>query len=171
MEDTVSGGLQAMAGSIFTDMVIEQAIKDKTEMVEKEMMAGQTMSFNMQQQEHQEEEGEGSDIDDELDDFMDEESEKIMRGIREARMAAMKEQYEEQQYNKTMGHGTYQEIVEAEFLPVVTKTRFVCVAFFHKDFERCKIIDMHLHKICVQHPEARFVRLDAEKAPFFINKL
>ncbi len=98
--------------------------------------------------EQQEEEEEGSDIDDELDDFMDEESEKLMRNYKEQRMAAMKEQYEEQQHNKTMGHGTYQEITEADFLPVVTKTRFCCVAFFHKDFERCKIIDMHLHKIC-----------------------
>ncbi len=30
---------------------------------------------------------------------------------------------------------------------------------------------MHLFKICREHEEARFVRLDAEKAPFFINKL
>ena len=47
----------------------------------------------MQEQEHEEEEG--SDIDDELDDFMDEESEKMMRNYKEARMAAMKEHYEE----------------------------------------------------------------------------
>ena len=63
------------------------------------------------------------------------------------------------------------EILEQEFLPVVTKSTYAVVAFFHKDFERCKIVDMHLQKICVMHPEARFVRLDAEKAPFFINKL
>ena len=148
MEETVGGGMQALAGGIFTDMVIEQAIKDKTAMVEKEMMGAENMAKNGQMQEQEHEEEEGSDIDDELDDFMDEESEKMMRNYKEARMADMKEHYEEQQHNKTMGHGTYQEITEGDFLPVVTKTRFCCVAFFHKDFERCKIIDMHLHKIC-----------------------
>ena len=99
---------------------------------------------------------------------MDDESEKIMRSLKEQRLAYAQGEYEEQQKNKTLGHGTYQEITESEFLPVVTKSTYCVVAFFHKDFERCKIVDMHLRQICVQHPEARFVRIDAEKAPFFI---
>jgi hypothetical protein len=49
-------------------------------------------------------------------------------------MQAMKADYEEKQVNRTLGHGTYQEIVEEEFLPLVTKTKYVCVAFFHQDF-------------------------------------
>jgi len=32
-------------------------------------------------------------------------------------------------------------------------------------------MDMHLSKIAVDHGETRFVKLDAEKAPFFIKKL
>jgi thioredoxin-like negative regulator of GroEL len=102
---------------------------------------------------------------------MDEESEKIMRSLKEQRLEMMKAEYEERQHNKTLGHGTYTEIVESEFLPLVTKTQYVVVSFFHKDFQRCKIIDMHLFKICREHEECRFVRLDAERAPFFINKL
>ena len=43
--------------------------------------------------------------------------------------------------------------------------------FYHKDFERCKIVDMHLRDISKQHIEARFIYMDAEKAPFFIQKL
>ena len=58
-----------------------------------------------------------------------------------------------------------------DFLPQVTKTQYVVCAFFHKDFERCKIIDMHLQKIAPQHTETRFIKLDAEKAPFFVEKL
>jgi len=57
-----------------------------------------------------------------------------MRSLREQRMQAMKADYEEKQVNRTLGHGTYQEIVEEEFLPLVTKTKYVCVAFFHQDF-------------------------------------
>ena len=73
-------------------------------------------------------------MEDEMDDFMDDESEKIMRSIKEARIAELKADYEEKQTNKTLGHGTYTEIVESEFLPLVTKTKYVVVAFFHKDF-------------------------------------
>lgn len=53
----------------------------------------------------------------------------------------------------------------------MTATDYVICAFFHKDFERCKIVDKHFFLICKAHPEARFVRIDAEKCPFFIQKL
>lgn len=102
---------------------------------------------------------------------MDEESEKIMKKFKEQRMDDMKAEYEEKQMNKIMGNGTYSEITETEFLPLVTKSKYVAVAFFHKDFQRCKIIDMHLERICREHEECRFVRLDAERSPFFIAKL
>ena len=59
------------------------------------------------QVEEQEDDQIGSDLEDEMDDFMDEESEKIMRTLKEARLAGMKANYQEQQENKTMGHGTY----------------------------------------------------------------
>ena len=104
-------------------------------------------------------------------DVMDEEEEKMMRSIKEHRLAAMKEEYADTQTNKTLGHGQYTEIEEGDFLPQVTKTQYVVCAFFHKDFERCKIMDMHIHKIAPVHTETRFIRLDAEKAPFFVNKL
>ena len=86
-------------------------------------------------------------------------------------MSAARAEYEEERTNITRGHGTYVEITEQEFLPTVTGTDYVICAFFHKDFERCKIVDMHLHKICQLHTEARFVRIDAEKCPFFVTKL
>jgi thioredoxin-like negative regulator of GroEL len=43
--------------------------------------------------------------------------------------------------------------------------------FYHKDFERCKIVDHHLRMIAREHPEARFIYLNAEFAPFFVTKL
>ena len=69
------------------------------------------------------------------------------------------------------GHGQYTEITEEQFLPVVTKTRFVILHFYHKDFERCKIVDMHLKDISRVHTEAYFGKIDAEKCPFFVAKL
>lgn len=36
---------------------------------------------------------------------------------------------------------------------------------------RCKIMDKHLALLAPQHPEAKFIKIDAEKAPFFVGKL
>ena len=42
-------------------------------------------------------------------------------------------------------HGVYSEILaEKDFLHTTTKTPFVVVHFYHKDFKRCAIIDKHL---------------------------
>eukprot|EP00292_Cryptomonas_paramecium_P033788 CAMPEP_0113704382 /NCGR_PEP_ID=MMETSP0038_2-20120614/26486_1 /TAXON_ID=2898 /ORGANISM="Cryptomonas paramecium" /LENGTH=127 /DNA_ID=CAMNT_0000629153 /DNA_START=114 /DNA_END=497 /DNA_ORIENTATION=+ /assembly_acc=CAM_ASM_000170 len=36
---------------------------------------------------------------------------------------------------------------------------------------RCKIVDKHLETLAPRHIESRFVRLDAEKSPFLVQKL
>jgi thioredoxin-like negative regulator of GroEL len=61
--------------------------------------------------------------------------------------------------------------VESEFLPYVTGSKYVVCHFYHNDFERCKIVDHHLRQIAKQHPEAKFIYLNAEKAPFFVDRL
>jgi len=91
-----------------------------------------------------------------------------MRDIRERRIAEMKNTYSEKQDDLIKGHGQYTEIVESEFLPNVTGSKFVICHFYHKDFERCKIVDMHLRNIAKQHTEAKIIYLDAEKSPFFV---
>lgn len=86
-------------------------------------------------------------------------------------MKQMKKQQKEELENIQKGHGTYSEITEEEFLPSVTKTKYAIVHFYHKDFERCKIVDMHLKTIVQYHKEALIVKIDAEKCPFFVAKL
>jgi hypothetical protein len=105
------------------------------------------------------------------DEYMDDEEEKIMRDIRERRLNSMKNEYQEKQENMIKGHGQYTEIKEDEFLPSVTTSKFVVCHFYHKDFERCKIVDMHLRNIARQHTEAKFIFINAEMCPFFIKKL
>ena len=94
-----------------------------------------------------------------------------MRQMMEARIAAAKAKKNSDQEMKILGHGEYTDINEQEFLPTVTKTQLCVLHFYHKDFERCKIIDMHLAKIAREHLECRFIKIDAEKAPFFVTKL
>ena len=163
------GGMQKMAANIFSDMVMQEAIKDKTIQVKQQMKDEQgrvlqekTLSKANEQKFKR---------DDDEDDDEDEEELQIMRSLREQRIMQMKQEYSENQENLVKGHGQYTEIVESEFLPSVTKSKFSICHFYHKDFERCKIVDMHLRKIAQFHTEAKFLYLDAEKAPFFIQKL
>merc|ERR1712178_415253 len=63
------------------------------------------------------------------------------------------------------------EITEEEFLKTVTASDRAVVHFYHKNFEKCKIMDMHLSKCAKKFFGTRFVKLDSEKAPFFVEKL
>ncbi len=83
-----------MAADIFSEMVMDEAIRDKTIQVEQKLKdqegglhdVGNKSNLFMQEH-HQEEMG------DEDDDGFGEEEEKLMRDIRERRMAEMKNVY------------------------------------------------------------------------------
>mmetsp|Transcript_10669 Transcript_10669/g.29428 ORF Transcript_10669/g.29428 Transcript_10669/m.29428 type:complete len:318 (-) Transcript_10669:217-1170(-) len=107
-----------------------------------------------------------SDFDDDLDD------DGAMEAFRQRRLQQLKQQQIKRVENIAKGHQDYRTITQDEFLPECTgSSEFVAVHFFHKDFERCKIMDMHLRKIVQKHTTCKFLRLDAEKAPFFASKL
>ena len=156
-----------LAGSIFNEMVMQEAIKDKTIQVQKQMMdeeGNHVAGFNQQ-------EIDGECEKDSDSDFNDDDDDEVMRSLRDKKMAEMKKKHAEHQENLRNGCGKYDEITEEQFLPTVTKIKFVVVHFYHKDFERCKIMDMHLERIAKQHTETKFTRIDAEKCPFFVTKL
>ena len=153
-----------LAGNIFQEMVLEEAIKDKTAQMEKELNGNDDNNNDLNNEEDFEE-NKGS----EDSDFNDDDE--IMQSLREQRINALKEEQRQHQENLQRGHGKYDEISEDQFLPTVTKIKFVVVHWFHKDFERCKIMDHHLSIIAKQHTETKFVRIDAEKCPFFVAKL
>ncbi len=67
--------------------------------------------------------------------------------------------------------GDYREITQDEFLPEVTSHKLVICHFYHSEFQRCQVIDQHLQLICHTHPESKFLRINAEKAPFFVARL
>ena len=165
-------GDMSLVSDLFTEKVMQDAIADKTAMVQAQMEAEQN-GISAYTIDGADDGQPGEDKKDDSDDDynIDDDEDAMLRSMAAQRLAMAKEIHSEKQVNKTLGHGTYIEITEQEFLPLVTKTKYVVIAFFHKDFQRCKIVDMHLQKICQTHEETRFVRLDAEKAPFFTSKL
>lgn len=73
--------------------------------------------------------------------------------------------------NQARGHGELREIVEEEFLAECCRSERVVCHFAHADFERCKIIDKHLKALATRYTSCKFIKIDAEKSPFFVGKL
>ncbi|CAM9387099.1 unnamed protein product [Laminaria digitata] len=122
------------------------------------------------EEDEEEEEDEGDvDSDDEMLAGLDADPE--VRRIRESRMREMKRVYEARAENIAKGHGQFRDITQDEFLPEVTSSEKVIVHFYHKDFQRCKVMDLRLSELAPRHLESKFLRIDAEKAPFFVQKL
>ena len=77
------------------------------------------------------------------------------------RIAQLQTEHERRLQMQRKGHGQVTEINEGEFLEVVTKGEHVVVHFFHRDFERCKIMDKHLAVLAKKHFKTKFVRISA----------
>mmetsp|Transcript_29378 Transcript_29378/g.30492 ORF Transcript_29378/g.30492 Transcript_29378/m.30492 type:complete len:240 (+) Transcript_29378:21-740(+) len=107
---------------------------------------------------------------------MDEDEEKLMQGIREKRLMekGMKPKARDRSREKKplkYKYGEYREILESEFLDTLLKNEKVVCHFYHDEFEKCKIMDKHLTEIAFEHSETLFVKINAEKSPFFTTKL
>ncbi|KAI4386777.1 hypothetical protein MLD38_004679 [Melastoma candidum] len=103
-----------------------------------------------------------------LDELMDDPE---LEKLHADRIAALKKEAEKRQELKNHGHGEYREITEGDFLGEVTGSEKVICHFYHKEFYRCKIMDKHLKSLAPIHVDAKFIKLDAENAPFFVAKL
>jgi hypothetical protein len=78
------------------------------------------------------------------------------------RIAQLQEETEKRVKKAHLGHGTVTDVEEGDFLEVVTKTDNVVCHFFHRDFERCKIMDKHLVVIARKYFDTRFIKVSAQ---------
>jgi Thioredoxin len=96
----------------------------------------------------------------------------VLQALRERRLAELKRECDKKAADLARGHGQVRTIAQDEFLPECTGTsEWVAVHFYHKEFHRCTVMDHHLKIVAVKHTECKFLRIDAEKAPFFVHKL
>lgn len=61
----------------------------------------------------------------------------------------------------TSSMSTAEQVQEGDFLEVVTAAPRVVCHFFHREFERCKIIDKHLTVLARKYFDTRFIKLSA----------
>ncbi|KAF0982348.1 hypothetical protein FDP41_011278 [Naegleria fowleri] len=112
------------------------------------------------------------DSDDEYDYLLEQDDDEELRSLREKRLQQLKEaNSKKMELVNTRQHTKYVEIAEGDFLDAVLKSKYCVCHFFHKDFERCKIVDKHLGILCQKYWQTRFVKINAEKTPFFVTKL
>jgi len=109
--------------------------------------------------------------DKELEDLENEiENDPDFKKLHEQRLEELKEQFKAKQEKLAKGHGHYDEMDEKDALKMAIKTQNVIVHFYADDFERCRVVDEHLKKLAVKHTDARFVRCNARKSPFLVDK-
>jgi thiol-disulfide isomerase/thioredoxin len=94
-----------------------------------------------------------------------------LRMLREKRLKQLEVEKRKTLENLGKGHGQYREIMQDEFLSEVTGSEKVVCHFYHRDFSRCQVMHHHLQKLAPRHVEAKFININAEKAPFFVEKL
>lgn len=105
------------------------------------------------------------------DDEEDDDEDHELRELREQRLRQLKSQKNQIMEDIAKGHGQYREVVQDEFLAEVTASLNVVCHFYHRDFSRCEIMNHHLAKLAPMHVESKFIRINAEKAPFFVEKV
>ena len=91
--------------------------------------------------------------------------------LREKRIQQMKQKQQQMAELKAKGHGEYREVDEKTFFAEAkTSARLVC-HFYRSSTERCAVVDRHLTILARKHIETKFIKVNAEKSPFLVERL
>ncbi|RNF07347.1 Thioredoxin domain-containing protein [Trypanosoma conorhini] len=107
-------------------------------------------------------------------DENDDEDAELME-LRRRRVAQLQRQQAKEGEWRQKQHGEFREISQDEFFNIVVREKGgsedVCVHFYHKDFETCRVVDHRLSELAQRMLSVKFVKLDAEKSPFLVERL
>ena len=156
---------QRMAG-YFQDLVMSEAIAD-FESIE----VGQLRNQNKDSETIADLEDKTGDDTSHDQEEQNSTAEETIEDIRTRRLRELQKFSSKKNAFLALGHGEYSEIDETDFLKCVTESPRCVVHFYHKEFRMCHIIDIHLSILAKGAIGCRFVKLNAEKSPFFVQKL
>jgi len=95
-----------------------------------------------------------------------------MEELREKRLEQLKKQEQQKREWLHKGHGQYTEIPgEKEFFKETKDSPRVVCHFYRDSTFRCKIVDKHLSLLASKHIETKFVKVDAERCHFLVERL
>lgn len=102
---------------------------------------------------------------------MDAMKEDDIEEIRRKRLEQMKSTHSKKTKMLAQGHGEYSLIEEKDFFDVAKNSEYIVVHFYRPSTWRCEIMDRHLRELSRKHWGTRFVKIDAEKSPYLVERL
>merc|ERR1711988_293977 len=92
--------------------------------------------------------------------------------LRKKRLAAMQKDAKLKKELLAKGHGKYEEITdEKEFFKTAKESELMVCHFYRDATWRCQIVDKHLKALAPKCWKTRFVKINAEKCPFLVERL
>lgn len=92
--------------------------------------------------------------------------------LRQRRKIMLQKQMRKDADMRQLGHGKYSELTDTtEFFSAAKKSARMIVHFYRGVTPRCEIVDAHFEKLAHNHVECRFVKINAEKNPYLVEKL
>jgi len=92
--------------------------------------------------------------------------------LRQRRMDALKKAQSKKQEWIANDHGKYTEVPdEKAFFDACKKSKKVVCHFYRDSTFRCKIVDKHLEILAPKYLETKFIKIDAEKCKFLVDRL
>ncbi|CAF3174665.1 unnamed protein product [Rotaria socialis] len=99
-------------------------------------------------------------------------TEEDMEKIRSQRLESLKQEHKKRQEWMANGHGEYEDLPsEKELFDTTKKSERIVCHFYRDSTMRCKIVDKHLDILARKHIEAKFVKLNVDRAPFITERL
>lgn len=106
---------------------------------------------------------------------LDEDEDEELAFLRQRRLQIMRKAQEDLLVYKSKQHGEYREIGQDDFFNVVVREKGgsdrCVVHFYHKEFESCKLLDRHFSELAREIVSIKFVKIDADKSPFLVERL
>lgn len=163
----------ALLNNIATEIVADKVMKDKMEEFQKKQDQEEVVEQQNKKKLNNHEEDQDDD-----DIFKEDEDEaRFMSELKEKKLAEiglkpkLARDRSKEKKKVSYRYGEYREIEESEFLDTLLKNEKVVCHFYHPEFEKCKVMDKHLTKVAFDHSETLFVKINADKSPFFTTKL
>jgi len=104
------------------------------------------------------------------DSWMNDSDDPELAKIQRARLEQLKQDAKRIRSNLHKGYGAYHEYTEKELIHKCAKENYCVVHFYHENFERCKVLDKHLREIAPKHLDTLFMKVEARKAAFLVEK-
>uniref|UniRef100_A0A6U7UPZ3 Thioredoxin domain-containing protein n=1 Tax=Eutreptiella gymnastica TaxID=73025 RepID=A0A6U7UPZ3_9EUGL len=114
-------------------------------------------------------------IEEQVDDKLktiDEMDDDELERIRERRIQQMKKDQQKKDEYIMAGHGVYSEVTDPkDFFDQAKRSKRMVAHFYRPVTWRCEIVDKHLEILAMKHYETKFVKINAEKSPFLVERL